>query len=143
MKRSWEIDSVEGLDRVVEFLLPLLNQYRVIALYGDLGSGKTTLVSRIMTGMGSTDEVSSPTYALINEYDTASGVVAHIDLYRLDEKAEVMDIGLAEYLDRAICFIEWPQIIQDELDETINIHLITKGGSNRLIEVELPEGYTP
>ena len=92
-------------------------QHSVLLLKGNLGAGKTTFTQSLVKNLGSSDEVSSPTYAIVNEYDSPKGKIFHFDLYRMKNLAEVYDIGIYEYLDAAyLCIIEWPEIFEEELD---------------------------
>ena len=87
-------------------------------LKGNLGAGKTTFTQFLMKSLGSKDEVSSPTYAIVNEYHTPKGNVFHFDLYRMKNIAEVYDIGMEEYLDNAfLCIIEWPEVYEEEISD--------------------------
>ena len=85
---------------------------RVFALHGELGAGKTTLIKGFCAALGVKEHTSSPTFAIVNEYRSASGdPVYHFDLYRLRQANELRDIGFEEYLDSgAYCFIEWPEL---------------------------------
>ncbi len=113
---TFSITSLEDLDALAKQLI-LRFEHRVILLKGDLGAGKTALVKALVRHLGSVDDVSSPTFSLINEYALDDGVVYHIDLYRLDDPAEVFDIGIEEYLYSGyFCFIEWPQVIEKFID---------------------------
>jgi tRNA threonylcarbamoyladenosine biosynthesis protein TsaE len=96
----------------------------VIGLFGDLGSGKTTCIKGICSGLGVTEEVTSPTFTLINEYQGRLPVF-HFDFYRISAKSALKDLGLEEYLSgEGICLIEWPEIIVDLLpDQRFEIHL--------------------
>ena len=85
-------------------------------LKGNLGAGKTTFSQFLLKNLGSTDEVSSPTYAIVNEYNSPKGKVFHFDFYRLKKIEEAYDFGIEEYLDKAfLCIIEWPEIYEEEL----------------------------
>ncbi|WKZ66328.1 MAG: tRNA (adenosine(37)-N6)-threonylcarbamoyltransferase complex ATPase subunit type 1 TsaE [Flavobacteriales bacterium] len=90
---------------------------RVFALHGELGAGKTTLIKGFCTALGVTDQASSPSFAIVNEYRAASGEpVFHFDLYRLKDAAELEGIGFTEYVDSGhYCFIEWPELAADLL----------------------------
>jgi tRNA threonylcarbamoyladenosine biosynthesis protein TsaE len=91
-------------------------QHNILLLKGNLGAGKTTFTQFLMKKLGSGDEVSSPTYSIVNEYNTPQGKVFHFDLYRLKNIDEVYDIGIEEYLDNAfLCIIEWPEVYEDDL----------------------------
>ncbi len=99
-----------------------------IGLSGDLGAGKTTLIQGILKQIGYKGLVTSPSYTLVNEYDTSPAVI-HIDLYRLDVNADWEEIGLDYYLNQEkICLIEWPECLPDyiKLDFTIQIEKMTE-----------------
>jgi tRNA threonylcarbamoyladenosine biosynthesis protein TsaE len=89
---------------------------KIIILRGNLGAGKTAFVKAFCRNLGCHNQVSSPTFSLVNEYDCNGEKMYHIDLYRLDAVDEALDIGIEEYLySGEYCFIEWPEIIQDLL----------------------------
>jgi tRNA threonylcarbamoyladenosine biosynthesis protein TsaE len=82
----------------------------VISLSGDLGAGKTTLAQAVCAGYGVTESVTSPTYALVHKYDAQKSPVYHVDLYRLDNEAQLTNIGWDDLLsDRAVVIVEWPE----------------------------------
>lgn len=105
----------------IEKLIDILNSHqwynwKVITFIGDLGSGKTTIIKKLCESKGVTDNISSPTYSIINEYESKLGPIYHIDLYRLKDLNEAQEIGIEDYLyGDGICLIEWPQIIEDIL----------------------------
>lgn len=124
------INGLAELDAQMPVLAETLNGRRKIALYGNLGAGKTTLVQAFCRWLGVEDSPTSPTFSLINEYgyrdsDDQPALVHHIDLYRLNSAQEAFDIGIEEILyDPWYCFIEWPQIIEPLLpEETVKIQL--------------------
>ncbi|NML56374.1 tRNA (adenosine(37)-N6)-threonylcarbamoyltransferase complex ATPase subunit type 1 TsaE [Chryseobacterium cheonjiense] len=91
-------------------------QHNILLLKGNLGAGKTTFTQFLLKKLGSEDEVSSPTYSIVNEYNAPQGKIFHFDLYRLKNIDEVYDIGMEEYLDNAfLCIIEWPEVYEDDL----------------------------
>lgn len=91
-------------------------QYNILLLKGNLGAGKTTFTKTLLQEIGSNDEVSSPTYSIVNEYNTSKGKVFHFDLYRLKNIEEAFDFGIEEYLDTGFLnIIEWPEIYEPEL----------------------------
>lgn len=104
----------------------------VLALFGDLGAGKTTFVQGLALGLGIQESVQSPTFVLLNVYEGLS----HFDLYRLKKEADFIDLGFEEYFRKGgICAIEWPDRIAKLLPpETISIHFMYEG-LKRLIEV--------
>ena len=111
-------------------------KYPILLLKGNLGAGKTTFSQFLLKELGSKDEISSPTYSIVNEYDTPKGKVFHFDLYRLRSVEEAYDFGIEEYLDNCyLSIIEWPEIYMDEL-EAYDFHemSITNTESGREIE---------
>ena len=109
------INKIEDWQKVVDEILPQL-QHNIFLLKGNLGAGKTTFTQFLLKKLGSNDEVSSPTYAIVNEYHSPKGKIFHFDLYRMKNIDEVYDIGMEEYLDNAfLCIIEWPEIYEEEL----------------------------
>ena len=106
---------MEEWQQIVDEILPNL-KYNILILKGNLGAGKTTFTQFLLKNLESEDEVSSPTYAIVNEYHTPKGTVFHFDLYRMKSIEEVYDIGMEEYLDNAfLCIIEWPEIYEEDL----------------------------
>jgi len=112
---EFKINTIEDWQNIVDTIIPQL-QHNILLLKGNLGAGKTTFTQFLLKSLGSTDEVNSPTYSIVNEYNTPKGKVYHFDLYRLKNIEEVYDIGIEEYLDNAfLCIIEWPEVYEDEL----------------------------
>ncbi len=113
------IDSLDGLKDVAEEVINSLDGRNVVAFCGSMGAGKTTLISAIMEHLGSSDTVTSPTFALVNQYNTFAGeAVYHFDFYRINRIEEVFDMGYEEYFySGELCLIEWPELIEDLLPE--------------------------
>ena len=113
------VDSLDGLKKVAESVIESLDGRNVVAFCGTMGAGKTTLISAIMEHLGSTDNVTSPTFALVNQYSTDAGdAVYHFDFYRINRIEEVFDMGYEEYFYSGdLCLIEWPELIEDLLPE--------------------------
>lgn len=114
--------STDDLAGIARRILSLAGDRRIITLTGDLGAGKTTFVAAALRELGSEDTVSSPTFALVQDYLLAGRgggiVVHHIDAYRLDSLEEALDIGLAElFEDGSLTFVEWPAILAPILPE--------------------------
>jgi tRNA threonylcarbamoyladenosine biosynthesis protein TsaE len=135
------IPSLDALDEAMPTLVEALGTRRKVVLYGDLGAGKTTLVQAFCRWLGAMDAASSPTFSLVNEYryrdtDGNAALVRHLDLYRLKNLEEALDIGIEEILyDPWYCFIEWPQVIEPLLpDDTAKIQIdILSETSRRLL----------
>lgn len=113
---KFNINTLSEWDTIVKQIIPNLH-HNILLLKGNLGAGKTTFSQFLLKELGSTDEISSPTYSIVNEYDTPKGKVYHFDLYRLKSVEEAYDFGIEEYLDNAfLSIIEWPEIYMDELE---------------------------
>jgi tRNA threonylcarbamoyladenosine biosynthesis protein TsaE len=117
LKKEINIEfSIDELNIAAKKLLELEPSCRVFLFNGEMGSGKTTLIKSLCRHLGSSDEMSSPTFSLVNEYDSSQGKIYHMDLYRIEGAKELSDFGLEEYLDSGnYCFIEWPQIAMSRI----------------------------
>ena len=117
MKRKLEISfSLESIEEVAFQLLQSFEPQKIFLFTGNLGAGKTTLISAICKSLGCLDLISSPTFSLINEYKIGSESLYHFDLYRLKSLEETMDIGFEEYIYSGnYCFIEWPEKVTNIL----------------------------
>ena len=137
MKRI-EIDSLSELERVAEEILSLIGERRVVLLRGGMGAGKTTLVSRIAAKLGAEDTVTSPTFALVNQYEGREGTIYHFDFYRINRVEEVFDLGYEEYFySGELCFVEWPEMVEGLLPEDAMEVRITVGDDDkRIFEIE-------
>ena len=105
-----------------------------IAFFGDLGAGKTTLIKNICNFLGVKDEVSSPTYSLVNEYlDSEGKSLYHFDFYRINDEDEALDMGCEEYFDSGkLCLVEWPENIPNLLpEERLEVHIETLSNDER------------
>ena len=135
------VHSLSDLAAAIPKLAETLGGRRKVALYGDLGAGKTTLVQAYCRWLGVDDTVTSPTFSLINQYrylgaEGKQALVHHLDLYRLKNEQEAFDIGIEDILyDPWYCFIEWPQVIEAMLPEdTVKIQLdIMSDSARRLL----------
>ena len=107
--------GIEEIKEASDFILKNISG-KILLVCGDVGSGKTTLVKEICNQLNVEDQVNSPTYTIINEYSCGGESVIHMDLYRVEKKEEINDLGLFEYLDNKFIIIEWPEIIMNDLD---------------------------
>ncbi|WP_059027178.1 tRNA (adenosine(37)-N6)-threonylcarbamoyltransferase complex ATPase subunit type 1 TsaE [Gabonibacter massiliensis] len=115
----WIINGLEDLNRVAAEFLERVGDRTLFALYGPMGVGKTTFVKAVAACLGVEDDVTSPTFAIVNEYITADEKrVYHFDFYRVKNTTEAMDFGYEEYFYSGnLCFIEWPEMIEPLLPE--------------------------
>jgi tRNA threonylcarbamoyladenosine biosynthesis protein TsaE len=116
-----QIFNLSALGDAVKMLLKTFPEDRVFAFYGAMGAGKTTFIKALCHELGSADYVTSPTFALINEYSAANDlVIYHFDFYRIKKIEEAFDLGYEDYIYSGnYCFIEWPEMIESLLPEGI------------------------
>ena len=137
MKRI-EIDALSDLPRVAEEIINSLDGRTVVLLRGGMGAGKTTLVSRIAALLGAEDTVTSPTFALVNQYEGSECRIYHFDFYRIDRIEEVYDLGYEEYFYSGdLCLVEWPEKIEPLIPDDAMVVRITAGDDEqRIFEIE-------
>ena len=143
-QKTIHIASVDDLNRAAQEFVSLMGDETVFTFSGQMGAGKTTFISAICQALGVDPQLAnSPSFAIANEYrsDTTAELIYHFDLYRLDSLEEVMDIGFEDYLDSgALCFIEWPQLVEDILPmDTVNVKIIVNEDNSRDIIADFPE----
>ncbi len=111
--------TIQELPEVTKKIISYGKEYYVWVLKGDLGAGKTTFIKEVAQQMNVSDNISSPSYALINEYlSQTRDKIYHFDLFRVKTISEVLDLGFDEYLDSgSLCFIEWPEIAEPLLPD--------------------------
>ena len=108
-----------------------------IALIGDLGTGKTHMSQGIAKGLGVSEDITSPTFSLMNTYMTLAGEIYHFDLYRMDDVSELENIGFYEFTEDQVAIVEWADKFEDELpDETLWIHIDSIDTHSRRITLE-------
>ncbi len=134
MKTEYNINDI---NRIACDFIASIGEYRVFAFYGAMGSGKTTFIKAICEELGVKDVINSPTFAIVNEYETEKGqIIYHFDCYRIKNIREALNLGAEEYLYSGnLCFIEWPENIEEILPlgtKKVDIKVIDK--NNRTIE---------
>jgi len=132
-----QLSSPDDLNAAAKKILDFAGDEKVFLFYGQMGAGKTTLVNALCRELGVTENTSSPTFAIVNEYRASPKNIFHFDFYRLKNQTEAMDIGFEEYLDSGkYCFIEWPEKIPDLLPEHhLRISITVTGEQSRDIAV--------
>lgn len=127
---EWHTSSLLDLEKAIPAIAEALGQRRKVALYGELGAGKTAFVQAFCQWLATEERPDSPTFSLVNDYtyrDTSGlpAIVHHLDLYRIQNAEEALDLGIEEMLhDPWYCFIEWPQVIEPLLPaDTARLHI--------------------
>jgi len=134
-----KVYKISQLPQIASEIIDLAKNKRNVLFYAEMGAGKTTLIKEIIKQLGVTDNVSSPTFSLVNEYiSDKKETIYHFDFYRIEIEEEALDIGVEDYFYKdAWCFIEWPQNIDSYLPENtmiINIEVIDE--ETRLIKIK-------
>lgn len=141
MKKQITIETkgLEEVPKAAEMILSACPNDRFFAIYGGLGAGKTTLVKALVESLGSDDVVNSPTFSIVNDYDSPEGSIFHFDFYRIERLEEVYDLGYEEYFySGQYCFVEWPEKIEGLVpEEAVVIRITTTGPAERVIELTL------
>lgn len=134
--KKYYSESEKETEKIGEEFAKSLQGGTVIAMYGDLGAGKTAFVRGMAKGLGITARVSSPTFTIVNEYPGNPALI-HFDMYRLSSSDELFDIGWEDYLARgAICVVEWSENVSDAFfGDEINITINKTGDSSREITI--------
>ena len=131
--------TINGLDTIrsaARQFIENIGSSRVFAFYGKMGAGKTTFVKALCEELGCDDVITSPTFAIVNEYtDGEQQPVYHFDFYRIKKLEEVYDMGYEEYFySGALCLIEWPELIEDVLpDDTVRVTIEEQAAGSRLL----------
>jgi tRNA threonylcarbamoyladenosine biosynthesis protein TsaE len=134
------LSSINELPSVAKRFLDEFGHRTCFAFYAEMGSGKTTFISAVLKAMGVEHLEGSPTYSLVNVYDSpVFGKLFHFDLYRLKSQVEAYDIGIEEMLyGGGICFIEWPEKIAEMLPEnTVSVYIRKNPDNSRTLKIEL------
>ena len=137
MRHTITIKDLGDLDRAAGEFLKAIGDNRIIAHYAPMGAGKTTFTTAICRRLGvSEDAVSSPTFAIVNEYRTGNGEpMYHFDFYRITKTSEALDIGFYDYIDSGcLCIMEWPENIEDILpEETLAVKIDVNPDESRTL----------
>ncbi len=140
MKHQIQIAGLQDLERAAREFLQLLGGRTLVAFYAPMGAGKTTFTTAVCKVLGvEEDAISSPTFAIVNEYRGKGGrPVFHFDFYRIESPSEALDIGLYDYLDSGeLCLMEWPENVEGLLpEETLRVQISVQPDGSRLLSWE-------
>lgn len=132
-----EIKDLKDIRSAAREFLHEMGEDKVFAFYGSMGAGKTTFIKALCEEMGVTETVTSPTFAIINEYrDKGGRTIYHFDFYRIHKLEEVFDFGYEDYFYSGnLCFIEWPELVESVLPEnTVKITIREVENGSRIVE---------
>ena len=132
-------EETEEIGRRLGMVLP---GGTVLAYEGDLGAGKTAFTRGLAQGLGAAEQVTSPTYTIVNEYLSGRVPLFHFDMYRLRSADDLWDIGWEDYLDRnGICAVEWSENVREALENPVIVRIEKLGEDSRRITIEGGDGF--
>ncbi len=133
------ITSLETIHEAARQFIANMGQHTVFAFYGKMGAGKTTFIKAVCEALGVTDAINSPTFAIINEYRSATTqeLIYHFDFYRINKVEEAFDFGYEDYFySGALCFIEWPELIEELLPpDAVKVSIEEQADGSRTIQM--------
>ena len=134
------IYSLSKLENAAKEFLQFLNGHKVVAFHGNLGAGKTTFIQAVCKQLSVKENVSSPTFSIINQYQTQKNtIIFHIDLYRVKDNEEAINSGVEEYIYSGdLCFIEWPEQVTILPTDTVNVFIEPISDTERKLVCKFP-----
>ena len=132
-----KINSLSEISNAAKQFVAAMGDNTIFAFYGHMGAGKTTFIKAICEELGVKDVITSPTFAIVNEYTDGQGEpVYHFDFYRIKKQEEVYDIGFEDYVESgSVCLMEWPELIEDILPaDTVKVSITEQPDGTRLVE---------
>ena len=130
-----QINDIENIHEAAREFINQIGDARVFAFYGKMGAGKTTFIKAICEELGCQDVITSPTFAIVNEYSSDTTPIYHFDFYRIKKLEEVYDMGYEEYFySGALCLIEWPELIEEILpDDAVRVSITEQEDGSRIV----------
>ncbi|MCK5676864.1 MAG: tRNA (adenosine(37)-N6)-threonylcarbamoyltransferase complex ATPase subunit type 1 TsaE [Flavobacteriaceae bacterium] len=135
MNKNYNINQVPNIAKEIISSA----KHKILLFYGEMGTGKTTLIKEIVKQLGVDDIANSPTFSIVNEYLSRKGeTIYHFDFYRIENEEEVYDIGIEEYFyNNAWCFIEWPEKVENLLPlDAVSIYITINNNGTRNIQTK-------
>jgi len=131
------IKDIEHIREAAREFVKEIGEHRVFAFYGSMGAGKTTFIKAICEELGVQDVITSPTFAIVNEYSLPRQLEGDFDFYRIKKLEEVYDMGYEDYFySGALCFIEWPELIEELLPEdAVRVHIEQQPDGSRIVKL--------
>ena len=133
-----KIKSLDEIDVAAKEFIDAMGDNTIFAFYGKMGAGKTTFIKAVCEALGVKDVINSPTFAIVNEYLAGNGEpIYHFDFYRIKKEQEVLDIGYEDYIySDCLCFMEWPELIEDLLPEdAVKVTITEQEDGSRVISM--------
>lgn len=131
------IESLEDIHAAAKQFVEAIETDTVFAFYGKMGAGKTTFIKAVCEELGVTDVITSPTFAIVNEYrsETSGALIYHFDFYRIKKLDEVYDMGYEDYFySGCLCFVEWPGLIEELLpDDAVKVTIEERNDGGRVL----------
>ena len=135
------ISNIDHIREAARQFIENIGDHRVFAFYGKMGAGKTTFIKAVCEELGVEDVITSPTFAIVNEYSTDSSLqspdssIFHFDFYRIKKLEEVYDMGFEDYFySGSLCFIEWPELIEEVLPEdAVKVNIAENADGSRTV----------
>lgn len=136
---NFVLKDISDIDTAAKMFVEKFGNKKIFAFYGEMGAGKTTFIKAVCKSMGVTETITSPTFSLVNEYETDNGMtIYHFDFYRIGNIEEVYDFGYEDYFfSDKMCFIEWPELVETLLPEdVVEVKISVDDNEQRLISVQ-------
>ena len=134
------IRNIESIGEAAKQFVNEMGEHKVFAFYGTMGAGKTTFIKAVCEELGVEDVITSPTFAIVNEYSIAAKEESlyHFDFYRIKKLEEVFDMGYEDYFySGSLCFIEWPELIEELLpDDAVRVEITEQADGSRKVFIE-------
>ena len=136
---NFVLKDISDIDTAAKMFVEKFGDKKIFAFYGEMGAGKTTFIKAVCKSMEVTGTITSPTFSLVNEYETDNGMtIYHFDFYRIENIEEVYDFGYEDYFySDKMCFIEWPELVETLLPEdVVEVKISVDDNEQRLISVQ-------